>query len=109
MDFNEYQKKAFETAIYPDKGDNIIYPAFGIGGETGEVLNKIKKILRDENFSISDEKKDELIKEIGDLLWYIAALSTELKINLNDIAEKNIAKLSSRKERNQLHGSGDNR
>ena len=109
MNFNEYQKKAFETAIYPDKGDNIIYPAFGIGGETGEVLNKIKKILRDENFSISDEKKDELIKEIGDLLWYIAALSTELKINLNDIAEKNIAKLSSRKERNQLHGSGDNR
>ena len=109
MDFNEYQKKAFETAIYPNKGNNIIYPALGMGGEAGEILNKIKKILRDENFSISKEKKDELIKEIGDLLWYIAALSTELKINLNDIAEKNIAKLSSRKERNQLHGSGDNR
>ena|SRR3990167_2843324 len=109
MDFSEYQKKAWETAIYPNKGNNIIYPTLGIGGETGEVLEKIKKIIRDENFSINEEKKEELIKEIGDILWYIAALSTELKLNLNDIAEKNIAKLSSRKERDQLHGSGDNR
>ena len=109
MDFNDYQKKAWETAIYPNKGNNIIYPTLGIGGETGEVLEKIKKILRDEKSEISVEKKEELIKEIGDILWYIAALSTELKLNLNDIAEKNITKLSSRKERNQLHGSGDNR
>ena len=109
MEFNEYQKKAWETAIYPNKGENLWYPALGIGGESGEVLEKIKKILRDYNGKIEDEKKIELIKEMGDLLWYIAALSTELNINLNDIAEKNISKLLSRKEKGTLHGSGDNR
>jgi len=109
MDFKEYQKKAWETAIYPNRGKNIYYPALGVGGESGEVLEKIKKILRDENSIISDEKKEEIIKEIGDLLWYIAALSTELGLDLDAIAQKNISKLSSRKERNQLHGSGDNR
>ena len=109
MDFKEYQKKAWETAIYPNKGKNIIYPALGIGGESGEILEKIKKILRDENYKVTEEKKEEIKKEIGDLLWYIAALSTELNINFEEIAEKNIEKLSSRKERNQLHGSGDNR
>lgn len=109
MDFNEYQKKAWETAIYPNKGNNIYYPALGIGGESGEVLEKIKKILRDENLKITEEKIEEIKKEIGDLLWYLAALSTELKINLNEIAEKNILKLNSRKERNKIHDSGDNR
>ena len=109
MNFNEYQKKAFETAIYPNKGNNIIYPALGIGGETGEILEKIKKILRDNNSEISKEKKIELVKEIGDVLWYVAALSTELGLNLGEIAEENIRKLSSRKERNKIHGSGDNR
>ena len=109
MDFNEYQEKAWETAIYPRKGKNISYPTLGLGGETGEVLEKIKKILRDENEMITEEKKEEIIKEIGDVLWYLAALSQELNINLNDIAEKNILKLFSRKERGVLHGSGDER
>ena len=109
MNFNEYQKKAFETAIYPNKGNNIIYPTLGIGGETGEVLEKVKKILRDNNSKISEEKKAELIKEIGDVLWYIAALTTELNSNLEDVAINNLEKLNSRKERNQVHGSGDNR
>lgn len=109
MNFNEYQNKAWETAIYPNKGNNIIYPSLGLGGETGEVLEKIKKIMRDNEGNISDEKKDELAKEIGDVLWYLAALSTELKLNLNEIAERNISKLNSRKERAVLHGEGDNR
>lgn len=109
MDFNEYQEKAWETAIYPRKGKNFSYPALGLGGETGEVLEKIKKILRDENEKIAEDKKEEIIKEMGDVLWYLAALSKELNINLSDIAEKNISKLSSRKERGVLHGSGDKR
>jgi len=109
MDFEEYQKKAFETAIYPNKGDNFVYPALGVGGESGEVLEKIKKILKDGNGEINEEKLKEVEKELGDLIWYIAALCTELKLNLNDVAEGNIEKLSSRKERGQLHGSGDNR
>jgi NTP pyrophosphatase (non-canonical NTP hydrolase) len=109
MEFDEYQKKAWETAIYPRKGNNITYPALGLGGESGEVLEKIKKILRDENEEISEEKKDELLKEVGDVLWYLAALSSELGLSLNEIAEKNVSKLSSRKERGVLRGSGDNR
>lgn len=109
MDFKEYQEKAWETAIYPRKGKNISYPAIGLGGETGEVLEKIKKILRDENEIFTEEKKEEIIKEMGDVFWYLAALSKELNINLNDVAEKNISKLSSRKERGVLHGSGDER
>ncbi len=109
MEFNEYQRKAFETAIYPDKGKNIVYPSLGLGGESGEVLEKIKKIIRDKNYKINEKNKEELMKEIGDVLWYIAALCTELKLDLNKVAEKNISKLDSREERNKLHGSGDNR
>ena len=109
MEFNEYQKKSWETAVYPNKGDNITYPALGLGGESGEVLEKIKKIIRDDNHEVSEVKKEELSKEIGDVLWYIAALSMELGLDLNDIAQKNVDKLQSRKERNVLHGSGDNR
>jgi len=109
MEFNDYQKIAWESAIYPDKGKNIIYPSLGLGGETGEVLEKIKKIMRDGNSKITEEKKTDLIKEIGDVLWYLAALSTELKTDLNEIAKINIDKINSRKERDQIHGSGDNR
>ena len=109
MNFDEYQKEAWEMAIYPNKGNNIVYPGLGLGGECGEVLEKIKKIFRDNKGEINDGKKEELVKEMGDVLWYLAALSTEIKTNLNEIAEKNIFKLSSRKERNKLHGSGDNR
>ena len=109
MDFNEYQKEAWKTAIHPNKGNNWIYPAIGLGGEAGEVLNKLKKILRDGNHHISDEKKSELSDEIGDVLWYLAGLCTELKLDLGKVAEDNIAKLLSRFERGKLYGSGDNR
>jgi len=109
MDFNEYQKQAWKTAIYPNKGNNIFYPALGLGGECGEVLEKIKKIMRDNEGEISEKKKEELMKEMGDVFWYLAALATELNLNLNEIAEKNISKLNSRKERDVLHGEGDNR
>src|SRR3989344_7143388 len=104
MDFNEYQKQAWKTAIYPNKGNNIFYPALGLGGECGEVLEKIKKIMRDNEGEISEKKKEELMKEMGDVFWYLAALATELNLNLNEIAEKNISKLNSRKERDILHG-----
>ena len=109
MEFNEYQKRAWETAIYPNKGNNLIYPMLGLGGESGEVLEKMKKIIRDENYKISDEKKEELKKELGDVFWYLASISTELGLELEEIIQANLNKLSSRKERNTLHGSGDNR
>ena len=109
MEFNEYQKKSWETALYPDAGHNLIYPVLGLGGETGEVLEKIKKIIRDENSQITNEKKEELEKELGDVFWYLSAIATELDINLEEIIQINLRKLKSRKERSKLSGSGDNR
>ena len=109
MNFNEYQKQARKTAIYPNKGNNFIYPVLGLGGEVGEVTEKIKKVLRDKNGIINNEDKDLIKKELGDVLWYLANLGAELDIDLNDVAETNLKKLLSRQERNQLHGNGDNR
>lgn len=109
MNFNEYQEKSRKTAIYPNAGANIIYPLLGLSGETGEISEKLKKVIRDENCCITPEKREELKKELGDVLWYIAQLASELGLNLDDIAQANIDKLYSRFERNQIHGSGDNR
>ncbi len=109
MDFKEYQKLARKTAIYKNKGKNYIYPVLGLCGESGEVAEKIKKIIRDGNGIISKEQKVELEKELGDILWYIANLGIELGLKLDTIAIKNIEKLKSRQTRGKLHGSGDNR
>jgi len=109
MEFNEYQKLARKTAIYKDKGSNYIYPVLGLCGESGEVAEKIKKIIRDGDGTISKEQKVELEKELGDILWYIANLGVELGLKMDNIASKNIEKLQSRKKRGVLRGSGDNR
>jgi NTP pyrophosphatase (non-canonical NTP hydrolase) len=109
MTFEEYQEFSRKTAIYPNKDNNFIYPTLGLAGEAGEVAEKIKKVLRDNDGVVSDEKREEIKKELGDVLWYLANLSTELKISFEDVAQKNIDKLYSRHERNELHGSGDNR
>jgi NTP pyrophosphatase (non-canonical NTP hydrolase) len=109
MTFEEYQIKARQTAIYPNKDNNFIYPTLGLVGEAGEVAEKMKKVLRDNDGVISEEKREEITKELGDVLWYIANLSKELNVSLEDVAQKNIEKLQSRQQRNELHGSGDNR
>jgi NTP pyrophosphatase (non-canonical NTP hydrolase) len=109
MTFKEYQDLAKTTATYPNIGNNYIYPTLGLAGETGEVAEKIKKIIRDNDGIIDLEKKEEIAKELGDVLWYLAQLSTELKLDFSYIAEKNLEKLKSRQERNRLHGNGDNR
>ncbi|MBU4332643.1 nucleoside triphosphate pyrophosphohydrolase family protein [Candidatus Parcubacteria bacterium] len=109
MNFEEYQQKSRKTAIYPNLGNNHIYPTLGLMGEAGEIAEKVKKIMRDDSGVISEEKKDLLSKELGDVLWYLSQLATEFGLKLDDIAEQNIEKLYSRMERNQLHGSGDNR
>lgn len=122
MDFKTYQEKAVMTAIYldkvkekyPDLPEDILkvlgvtYVALGLG-EVGELQNKVKKLIRDSGGSISDEKREELAGEIGDILWYCANVCEELGFSLNDIAEANIDKLFSRKDRGVLTGSGDNR
>jgi NTP pyrophosphatase (non-canonical NTP hydrolase) len=109
MDLNEYQKLAGRTAAYPNIGDNFIYPALGLAGETGELINKIKKIIRDKNNIIDEETRIELKKELGDVLWYAAQLSTELHLDFSEVAEANIKKLADRAERNAIKGDGDNR
>jgi NTP pyrophosphatase (non-canonical NTP hydrolase) len=109
MDFQTYQKMSRETAIYPNLGSNYIYPTLGLSGEAGEVSEKIKKVIRDHNGVIDDAKKMEIQKELGDVLWYVAQLATELGLSMDTIAEKNIEKLFSRKERSVISGSGDNR
>lgn len=109
MNLNEYQKEAEKTAIYPSKGKNIFYPTLGLTGEAGEVADKIKKIFRDKNGSVSEEDKYEIKKELGDVLWYLAILSNEFGISLEDVAVENIKKIKSRLKRGVIGGSGDNR
>lgn len=109
MDFNEYQNKARETAMYPDVGNNFVYPTLGLAGEAGEVAEKIKKVIRNDGGVISDEKRMEIKKELGDVLWYVAQLSTELGLALGDVAQGNLDKLASRKERGVINSQGDNR
>lgn len=109
MDMLEYQEKARAFAFYPNP---VIYPALGLTGEAGEVAEKIKKIIRDTDVSLRDlpdDKTREIAKELGDVLWYVANLAADLKYTLEEIAELNIQKLSDRRDRNTLKGSGDNR
>jgi NTP pyrophosphatase (non-canonical NTP hydrolase) len=109
----EYQDAALKTAEYPDKGKNLIYPALGLVGEAGEVAEKIKKLWRNHNTtagsSLTFDERDEIVKELGDVLWYITALASELGVSLNYVAAENIIKLHDRVERDVIKSEGDNR
>lgn len=109
MNFDEYQEKSRKTALYPDKDNNFVYPTLGLSGEAGEVAEKIKKVIRDKGGIIDDETREAIKKELGDVLWYVSQLATELGLSVDEIAEKNIEKLYSRMERGKLQGNGDNR
>ena len=109
MDFNEYQTKSRLTAQFPTIGHSVIYPTLGLVNEAGEVAGKIKKVFRDKGGDINDETKSALKAGLGDVLWYLAQVATELDINLNEIAEYNIDKLMDRLERGKIKGDGDNR
>lgn len=109
MDFKEYQELAKKTAMYPKITEGVVYPMLGLAGEAGEVANKVKKIFRDDKGVITDSRKEEIKKELGDLLWYVAQVGTELDISLEDIASENIEKLKSRFGRGTVTGDGDNR
>lgn len=109
MTFDEYQKLAQTTALYPNQGKNYIYTTLGLVGEAGEIAEKIKKVIRDRDGIIDEERRADLEKELGDVLWYLAQLSTELGLSLDAVAAGNIEKLKSRKDRDVIHGDGDNR
>ena len=109
MDFNDYQVKSRKTVGYPAIGHPVIYPTLGLVNEAGEVAGKIKKVFRDKNGEISEETRQALKAELGDVLWYTAQVATELNLSLDEIAEYNIVKLYDRLERGKIKGDGDNR
>ena len=108
MTLNQYQEEALKTAIYPED-KKIIYPTLGLTGEAGEVADKVKKVIRDNNQDFTDEKKRQIALEISDVLWYCATLSHDIGYTLEDIAQMNVDKLASRQQRNKIGGSGDER
>ena len=115
MGFDEYQKMAAKYDLFDDfQVDNLAAPAFsekvlGLVGEAGETADKIKKIIRDKEGLASNDDKDAIKKELGDVLWYIANISRYLGFSLSEVAEANIDKLESRYQRDKLHGEGDER
>tara|TARA_B100000965_G_scaffold364427_1_gene348105 strand:- start:649 stop:978 length:330 start_codon:yes stop_codon:yes gene_type:complete len=109
MELNHYQSESRKTALYPNVGCNAIYPTLGLVGEAGEVADKVKKILRDKKGIFDEDSKDAIKLELGDVLWYISQLSSELGYELEDVANSNLQKLNSRKIRGKLKGNGDMR
>ena len=106
MNFDEYQSLARKTAIY---NMPVIYPTLGLCGEVGEFANKIKKIYRDNNGIVNKEMYNDLLSELGDVLWYLSNCATDLGIDLNSVAEMNIKKLENRKRNGTIQGKGDKR
>jgi NTP pyrophosphatase (non-canonical NTP hydrolase) len=104
----EFQERAMISAMYGE-GSKVNYPILGLVGEAGEIANKYKKVLRDDAGVLTDEKKDALVDELGDVLWYCAALARDLGVNLEDVAWKNLAKLGKRLAEGTIKGSGDKR
>lgn len=111
MELNEFQRHALETAVYPGRWNTggILYTTLGLNGEAGEVADKVKKVIRDDEGVFDDAKTVAIASELGDVLWYVATLADELGYTLAEVAATNVAKLKNRAERNVLSGSGDNR
>ena len=111
MNFKEYQEKAITTAVYP-KHQALPYLALGLSGEAAEVANKVKKIIRgdyDDNPEAAEAALDAIAMELGDVLWYVAVLSSELGVSLGTVAGSNIDKLAARMDAGTIKGSGDTR
>ena len=109
MNLSDYQARSRATAVYPNAGENLLYPTLGLCGEAGEVAEKVKKMVRDDAGVLSEERREAIAKELGDVLWYVAQVATEAGLDLDQIAAANIAKLLSRQTRSVLNGSGDDR
>lgn len=111
MDMNRYAEDAAKTAVYPEAGTSsnaaLAYVTLGLTGEAGEVANKVKKVLRGDGFSW--DNRDALISELGDVLWYVAALARELQVPLDAVARINLRKLEARADNGTIKGTGDNR
>jgi len=113
MTFKEYSDRAKMTSMYPPIGTGdlarVIYPAIKLTGEVGEFMEKIGKTIRDEHGIISPAKQEALALELGDILWYWAALVRELDLDPSEVAAANLDKLYDRKQRDKIQGEGDDR
>ena len=117
MELDKYQELAFSAAQYPKTVDDVdstanvglLYAVLGLAGEAGELCNKVKKVLRDSDGVLTKERKQQLQDELGDCMWYVAAVATELGIDLSEVCTGNVNKLFDRKERGVIKGDGDNR
>jgi NTP pyrophosphatase (non-canonical NTP hydrolase) len=108
VELSQYQRLSRRTAAYPREAW-LAYPALGLAGEAGEVAEHVKKAIRDDEGSVLPERRAAMAKELGDVLWYLAQLATELELDLDEVAQMNLDKLRSRQERGVLAGSGDDR
>lgn len=111
LGLDEYQRLAGRTAMYPGRGGDTIaaYPALGLAGEAGEVCEQIKKAMRDDHGKLTPQRRSALKKELGDVLWYLAALAHEMDFSLSEVARANLDKLADRRARGVLGGEGDER
>lgn len=113
MDFNEYQEKSNKTATYDSSESRLFYLGLGIADEAGEVAGKLKKFIRDHGVhtfeDLTDAQKEDLMKEVGDVLWYAAQLARQCGYTFDHVAQMNIEKLYSRLERGKIGGDGDDR
>ncbi len=109
MTLSEYQVRALRTAASKDKPNEFFHLVLGLVGESGEIAEKVKKIVRDHNSDLEKLDKDDIAKELGDVLWYVATLANYLDFDLEEIGSQNIVKLADRKKRDKISGSGDNR
>jgi NTP pyrophosphatase (non-canonical NTP hydrolase) len=109
MDLNDYQRAALRTAAPRDKHNELFHLLLGLVGETGEIAEKAKKIVRDKDSDFSQWDIEDLTKELGDTLWYVAVIADHFGVPLEDVAQRNITKLADRQKRAVLGGSGDNR
>lgn len=111
MDFDEYEKLAARTGVFEGKlAENpLMYLGLGVTSEAGEVADKIKKIMRNDQGVISEEKRQALKSELGDVLWYLSQIAKHLSIPFSEVAQANIDKLADRAKRNVISSTGDNR
>ena len=108
MDLAEYQRLSRSTARYP-RDQALTYPALGLAGEAGEFADHAKKVIRDDGGEVTAVRREAMAKELGDVLWYVAQLASELHLDLDEIAQANLDKLLSRQRRGVLSGDGDDR
>ena len=109
MNLNDYQAAALRTSNPRTKNNELFHLILGLVGETGEVAEKFKKWVRDNDSDELSVDREDLTKELGDILWYVAVLADYFDLKLEDIAVTNVAKLADRQARGRLGGSGDRR